>query len=112
MLAVTAQRDHDDPLGSAVDELAAHLRRDAHELAGPDGLLLALDDQRQRPLEDEIDLLLALVAMDAPALARGASTSWFIPKLVTPSARRSETKRSSPSGSSFVREVPVSMSAI
>ena len=37
---------------------------------GSQDLLLALDQQRQRPLQHEVDLLLALVAVDAPALAR------------------------------------------
>src|SRR6478672_6334811 len=43
---------------------------------------------------------------------RGSSTIWLIPKLVTPSGRRSETKRSPASGSSAVRAMPSSMAAI
>jgi hypothetical protein len=33
-------------------------------------VLLALNEERQRPLEDEVDLLLARVTVDPPALAR------------------------------------------
>src|SRR6185436_16927098 len=73
VLAVAAQRDHDEARGPAIDELAAHLRRDAHQLAGLDRLL-----------EDEVDLLLALVAMDASALAR------LEHELVDPEARHPE----------------------
>ena len=83
------------------------VRRDAHELAALDGLLLALDDQRQGPLEDEVDLLLALVAMDAPALAR------LEHDLVDPEARHPELRGAatrsarSASGSSAVRAMPL-----
>ena len=45
-------------------------RRDADQLAALERRLLALDEQGERPLEHEVDLLLALVGVDAPALAR------------------------------------------
>ena len=72
------------PLRAAVDELAAHRRRDAHELAALERLFLALDQDRQRPLEHEVDLLLVEVAMDATALAR------LEHDLVDPEARDAE----------------------
>src|SRR4051812_26662784 len=54
---------------TAVDELATYRRRDPDQLAALVRGLLPLDEQRQRALEHEVDLLLALVGVDAPALA-------------------------------------------
>ena len=45
--------------------------------------------QRERAGEDDVDLLLVEVAVDAPALA-GRSRIWLRPKRLTPSWRRSE----------------------
>src|SRR6185369_6100277 len=56
--------------GPAVDQLALDARGDADDLAALERRLLALDEQGERPLEHEVDLLLALVRVDAPALAR------------------------------------------
>src|SRR3954464_7903823 len=60
VLAVAAQCEDRAPLAAAVEQPAAHRRPDARELAGVQRALLALDGQRQRPLEHEVDLLLAL----------------------------------------------------
>ena len=64
-----AQRDDRAALRSAVDELAAHAGADARELAAREVVRLALDDQRERALPDQEDLLLAPVVVHAPALA-------------------------------------------
>ena len=54
----------------AVGELAADVRRHAREVAAAQlARLVALDQQRERALEDGVDLLLALVGVDAAALA-------------------------------------------
>src|SRR3990172_4810644 len=55
---------------SPIDELAADVRGDAHHFVLTEISPLALDEERERPLEDDVDLLLALVPMDPPALAR------------------------------------------
>ena len=52
-----------------VDELASDLGRHARQLAVDELVRLALDAQRQRALEDDVDLLLVLVAVDPAALA-------------------------------------------
>src|SRR3954454_11803199 len=65
-----AEGDQRDAPLAAVHQPPAHVRRDPRELAGAQLALLALDGQGQRPLEHEVDLLLALVAVDAPLLAR------------------------------------------
>ena len=56
---------------AAVDELAAKAGGDADQLTLRERLLLALDADRQLALEDEVDLLLPPVPVDAAALARG-----------------------------------------
>jgi hypothetical protein len=63
-----AERQQAQPVGPAVGELAAHAGRHARQRAGLERVLLTLHEERQRPLEDEVDLLLALVAVDAPPL--------------------------------------------
>jgi hypothetical protein len=70
VLAVATDCEQHETFWTAVHELAAHLRRHADELAAGEHRLLALDQERERPLEHQIDLLLALVTMDAAALAR------------------------------------------
>src|SRR5205085_2256925 len=70
MLPLPADRQHGARLAAAVEELAAQLRPDPHRLPAPQlGPLLAVDDQRELALQHDVDLLLALVAMDAPPLA-------------------------------------------
>jgi hypothetical protein len=70
VLAGAAERQQDKALGARVDELAAHTGRDAHCALGVEHVLDALDHQRQLTGEHEIDLLLAVVRVDAPTLAR------------------------------------------
>jgi hypothetical protein len=70
MLAVAAKREQDESLPSAVDQLAAHRRSDPHELPASEVMLGLLDPEGQLTLQHEIDLLLALVRVYAPALAR------------------------------------------
>src|SRR5689334_13765691 len=76
-LAVTAdvlvratERKQHDPTRTAVDQLTANRRRHPDQL--PHGQLapLALEQQRQRALEHQVDLLLVLVPVDPPALSR------------------------------------------
>src|SRR4051812_37626681 len=69
VLAGAADREQVEVGRAAVDELAADGRRDADQLAGLVRGLLALDEQAERSLEHEVDLLLALVGVDPPALA-------------------------------------------
>ena len=64
-----AERDQQHVLVAAVGDVAAHLGRDAGELALAELPDLALDHERERAGEDEVDLLLGRVAVDAPALA-------------------------------------------
>ena len=64
--ATIAQRS-----GPRLTELAAHAGPDAGQLSAAEVVRLTLDDQRERALPDEVDLLLALVIVHAPALARG-----------------------------------------
>lgn len=74
-------------------------------------MLLALDEERQPALEHEVNLLLPRVGGIRPRWP-GSSTSWFIPKLVTPSGRRSDTKRSPAAGSSRERAIPTPLPRI
>ena len=59
---------------AAVRELPAHVRADARDLAALQRLLLVrARGEGERPLEHDVDLLLALVAVDAAALARAVA---------------------------------------
>ena len=53
----------------AIGEVAAHLRGHAGDLALAEVLGLVLEDQRERALQDDVDLFLGRVAMDPAALA-------------------------------------------
>ena len=68
VLAGATEGDQHDTRVRGVGDLALDVRRDAHDLVGPEPVLVALDDQRQLALEDEVDLLLALVAVDPAPL--------------------------------------------
>ena len=57
--ASDAEREQEQRLAATVDELAAHVRRHACQLAALDVARLVLDQERQSPLEHEVDLLLA-----------------------------------------------------
>ena len=85
---------------AAVDELAAHLGADPHELALAELARLALDHQRERAREHEVDLLLGGVAVDAPALAGAEQDLVEAEARHARASRRSGTNRSSVSGSS------------
>src|SRR3954454_16658778 len=64
-----AHRKQRDALGAAVRELAADAGGDAGGVTARQRVgLLALDLERERALEDDVVLLLALVAVDAAAL--------------------------------------------
>ena len=65
-----ADGEHDEPLVPAIHELAPDGGRDTSGVVGAQLALLALDDQGQGALEHEVDLLLVLVGVDAPALTR------------------------------------------
>src|SRR4051794_27228020 len=84
VLAGAADREQVEVGRAPVDELAADGRRDADQLAGLVRGLLALDEQAERSLEHEVYLLLALVGVDAAALA-GVQHD-----LVEPEARHAE----------------------
>ena len=64
-----AEREQQHVLVAAVGDLAAHLGADPRQLALAERLLLALDPEAERAGEDEVDLLLRRVAVDAAALA-------------------------------------------
>jgi hypothetical protein len=68
VLAIPAEREQDQRLRAAIDELAPQRGSHAHELALRERRLLALDQQGELALEDQVDLLLALVAVDPPSL--------------------------------------------
>ena len=84
---------------TAVGDEAAHLGRDAGELALAELAHLALDHERERAGEDEIDLFLVVWRWMRPRCP-GRRMIWLRPKVVTPSIRRSGTNRSSVSVSS------------
>src|SRR4051794_33343661 len=64
-----AHGEQRDALAAAVGELAADLGGDAGGVPGGERVdLLALDLERELALEDDVGLLLALVAVDAAAL--------------------------------------------
>src|SRR5918995_3284350 len=69
VLAGSAEREQHEAAGAAVGELAAHGRRNAHELSALERLLLTLDQQGERSVEHEVDLLLLRMAVDAATLA-------------------------------------------
>jgi hypothetical protein len=69
VLAGSTERDQQEPLGPAVDELPADVRPDADELARLDRRLLAVEQEAEGALEDEVDLLLVLMPVDPAALA-------------------------------------------
>src|SRR5262245_22567303 len=64
-----ADGEEDARRRAAVQQAAAHLRGDPGQLALGEVAGLALDLEGEGPPEDEVDLLLALVAVDAAALA-------------------------------------------
>ena len=64
-----AERDQQHVLGVPVGDVAAHVRRHAGDLALAQLLGLVLEDQRERALQDDVDLFLVRVAVDAAALA-------------------------------------------
>jgi hypothetical protein len=70
VLGRAVERHEHEPLRVAIDKLAPDRRRHAHQLARLEDVLVAFDQQRQRALEHEVDLLLPAMAVDAPALAR------------------------------------------
>ena len=63
-----AERDQQHVLGVPVGDVAAHVRCDAGDLALAQLLDLVLEDERERAVQDEVDLLLGRVAVDAAAL--------------------------------------------
>src|SRR3954447_1454028 len=66
-----AHRQEGDTFAAPVREPAAHAGRDAGGVAVAERVnLLALDLEGERALEDDVGLLLALVAVDAAALTR------------------------------------------
>jgi hypothetical protein len=70
VLVRAAGRQDEQRLAVAVEQLAADVGRDAGQLTALQLARLALDDERECALEDDVDLLLALVPVDAAALAR------------------------------------------
>src|SRR4051794_4707600 len=69
--AVAADREEREPAGAAVREPPAHVRAHAGGVAALQAALLAaVELERQRAVQDEVDLLLAAVRVDPPALAR------------------------------------------
>ena len=70
VLPMAAQREQRQLLLPAIDELAAHLGSDADELAHLVVGLLALHAEREGALQDEVDLLLLRMAVNAAATAR------------------------------------------
>ncbi len=68
VIAGSAERDQHDALRSCVDELAAHLGADPHQVVAAKDVLDALHQQRQLTLEDEVDLLLVAMRVYASAL--------------------------------------------
>jgi hypothetical protein len=66
---LTAKREKHEALGAAVYDLSPQLRRYPNELAALEAGLLALDEQRERPLEHEVDLFLARVPVNPTPLA-------------------------------------------
>ena len=69
MLAGGSDRDEHARPRAAVLELPSQLRGHARQLSRAELVVLAFDDERERPLEDEVYLLLLAVAVDAAALA-------------------------------------------
>jgi hypothetical protein len=70
MLARATDGHDDAGVPTGVHELPSYIGGDADQLALAELVLLVLADDRERPVEDEIDLFLLAVAMDPPALAR------------------------------------------
>jgi hypothetical protein len=68
VLGGPAEREDEQAVGSAIDELTAQVRGDANQLTTLEHMLLTPDDQRQRSLEYEVDLLLARMTVDAASL--------------------------------------------
>src|SRR5579872_1350675 len=66
VLAGAAEREQHEPLVPGVDELPSHVRGNAREPVAPELVRLALDHERELALEHQVDLLLALVRVDAP----------------------------------------------
>ena len=70
MLTRGAEGEDDDGDVAAVGNLAAGRRADPGQRADRDLVLDLLDDQREGAGEDEVELFLALMDVDAHALAR------------------------------------------
>jgi hypothetical protein len=70
VLAGAADRDQHAPRRGPILQLPAHVRRYARELARLQRVRLALDDERERAVEHEVDLLLLAVPVDPAALPR------------------------------------------
>ena len=70
VLALAAERQHRQGAGPAVHKLAPQVGCDPDQLALLELDLLALDQERERAREHEIDLLLPEVTMDAAPLPR------------------------------------------
>jgi hypothetical protein len=66
----SAEGEQDDAVRSCVDELAAHCWADPHQMVWGKHVIDAFNQQRQLTLEHQVDLLLTLMRMDAPPLAR------------------------------------------
>lgn len=69
MVAAGPQGEHDEAVRSGVDELAAHRRADAHQAVSAEHVRDAFHQQRQLAVQHDVDLLLMLMGVDAPALA-------------------------------------------
>ena len=70
VLAVAAEGDEHERLIGGVDELPLQSGCDPDQVALPELVLLGLDQDRQSPAEDQKDLFLVVMEMDATALAR------------------------------------------
>ena len=69
VLAASAQRQHREPIGAPVDELAPHRRPDTRQLSRAELVLVPFDDQRQLARDHQVDLLLPDMRVDTAALA-------------------------------------------
>jgi len=70
VLARPTEGQHDEAVRAAVNQLAAHVWTDAHQAVRGQHVLDAFYNQGQLALEDEVDLFLVLVRVDAKPLAR------------------------------------------
>jgi hypothetical protein len=70
MFAIASEREQHQPAGTTVDQLSAETRGDSDELADAQSRRFAFDEEVKLPFHDEVDLLLALVAVNPPPLPR------------------------------------------